>query len=108
MRPSRPLIEHVLIIGSVTCGRTGRRESPMQGDQALVLGGGGVAGIAWITGLLTGLAVAGQDVTGADVVMTPDPASAAAIGANPLDPASRVPAAEAGLAQGRGGLVEAG
>ena len=69
--------------------------SPMQGDQALVLGSGGVAGIAWITGLLTGLAVAGQ-------------ASAAAIGANPLDPATRVPVAEAGLAQGRGGLVDAG
>jgi NTE family protein len=32
--------------------------------EALVLGGGGVAGIAWITGLLTGLADAGQDVTG--------------------------------------------
>jgi NTE family protein len=41
----------------------------MQGNQALVLGGGGVAGIAWITGLLTGLAVAGQDVTGADVII---------------------------------------
>ena len=41
----------------------------MQGDQALVLGGGGVAGIAWITGLLAGLAVAGQDVTGADVII---------------------------------------
>jgi len=42
------------------------------------------------------------------IVMVPDPASAAAIGANPLDPATRVPAAEAGLAQGRGGLVDAG
>jgi NTE family protein len=41
----------------------------VQGDQALVLGGGGVAGIAWITGLLTGLAVAGHDVTGADVII---------------------------------------
>ena len=38
-------------------------------DEALVLGGGGVAGIAWMTGLLTGLAEAGQDVTGADVVI---------------------------------------
>ncbi len=37
--------------------------------EALVLGGGGVAGIAWITGLLTGLAEAGQDVTGADVIV---------------------------------------
>ncbi|MYX38926.1 MULTISPECIES: patatin-like phospholipase family protein [unclassified Streptomyces] len=36
---------------------------------ALVLGGGGVAGIAWITGLLTGLADAGQDVTGAGVLV---------------------------------------
>jgi NTE family protein len=37
---------------------------------ALVLGGGGVAGIAWITGLLAGLADAGQDVTAAaDVII---------------------------------------
>src|ERR1700684_2280626 len=35
----------------------------------LVLGGGGVAGIAWMTGLLAGLADAGQDVTGADLVI---------------------------------------
>jgi len=38
-------------------------------DQALVLGGGGIAGIAWMTGLLAGLADAGQDVTGADLVI---------------------------------------
>jgi NTE family protein len=38
-------------------------------DHALVLGGGGVAGIAWITGVLTGLADTGQDVTGADVII---------------------------------------
>jgi NTE family protein len=38
-------------------------------DQALVLGGGGVAGIAWMTGLLAGLAGAGQDVSGADLVI---------------------------------------
>jgi NTE family protein len=37
-------------------------------------------------------------------VLTPDAASAAAIGANPLDPATRTPAAQAGLAQGRAGL----
>ena len=36
---------------------------------ALVLGGGGVAGIAWITGLLSGLADAGQGATGADVIV---------------------------------------
>jgi NTE family protein len=38
-------------------------------SETLVLGGGGVAGIAWITGLLTGLADAGRDVTGADVII---------------------------------------
>jgi NTE family protein len=41
----------------------------MADGRALVLGGGGVAGISWITGLLAGLADAGQDVTGADVVI---------------------------------------
>jgi NTE family protein len=35
----------------------------------LVLGGGGVAGVAWITGILAGLADAGQDVTDADLVI---------------------------------------
>ncbi len=38
-------------------------------DHTLVLGGGGLAGIAWITGLLAGLADAGQDVTGADLII---------------------------------------
>jgi NTE family protein len=41
----------------------------MANGHALVLGGGGVAGIAWMTGLLTGLAEAGQDVAGADVII---------------------------------------
>jgi len=37
--------------------------------RALVLGGGGVAGIGWQTGLLFGLSEAGVDVTVADVVI---------------------------------------
>jgi NTE family protein len=49
-----------------------------------------------------------RDRGSAVIVMVPDQASAAAIGANPLDPATRIPAAEAGLAQGRGGLADAG
>lgn len=36
---------------------------------ALVLGGGGVTGIAWELGLLTGLARRGLDLTGADIVI---------------------------------------
>ncbi|WP_372667790.1 patatin-like phospholipase family protein [Amycolatopsis kentuckyensis] len=39
------------------------------GGQGLVLGGGGVAGVAWMTGLLTGLAEHGQDLTGADLLV---------------------------------------
>jgi NTE family protein len=37
--------------------------------EALVLGGGGIAGIAWMTGLLTGLADASQDVTKVDTII---------------------------------------
>jgi len=37
--------------------------------RALVLGGGGVAGIGWQTGLLFGLSEAGIDVTGAELVI---------------------------------------
>jgi len=39
------------------------------GRRGLVLGGGGVTGIAWMTGLLAGLAEAGTDLTAADVVV---------------------------------------
>jgi NTE family protein len=38
-------------------------------QRALVLGGGGITGIAWEVGMLKGLADAGVDVTGADVVV---------------------------------------
>jgi NTE family protein len=45
-------------------------EGPPRSDRrALVLGGGGVAGIAWHTGALLGLAGAGLDVDGGDVVV---------------------------------------
>ncbi|QFG20075.1 patatin-like phospholipase family protein [Actinomadura sp. WMMB 499] len=37
--------------------------------RALVLGGGGVAGIAWLTGVLAGLAEEGTDVTGAGLLV---------------------------------------
>jgi len=39
------------------------------GTTALVLGGGGIAGIAWEIGILEGLARAGVDLTDADVVI---------------------------------------
>ncbi|WP_051179435.1 patatin-like phospholipase family protein [Nocardia concava] len=40
----------------------------MTTERALVLGGGGVAGIAWATGIVAGLADAGVDVTEADLL----------------------------------------
>lgn len=50
----------------------------MQG-RALVLGGGGVAGIAWLTGLMKGLADAGVELLDADLILgTSAGASAAA------------------------------
>ena len=36
--------------------------------RALVLGGGGVTGVAWELGLLAGLAARGLDVTGAELI----------------------------------------
>jgi NTE family protein len=50
----------------------------MAPDQALVLGGGGVAGIAWMTGLLTGLAEAGHDRTSAGLIVGTSAGSAVA------------------------------
>ena len=45
-----------------------RRPSP-HGSRALVLGGGGSAGNAWLIGVIAGLLEAGVDVTGADLVI---------------------------------------
>ncbi|MCO6005045.1 patatin-like phospholipase family protein [Actinoallomurus purpureus] len=46
--------------------------------RALVLGGGGLAGIAWETGVLTGLTDAGVDVRGADLIVGTSAGSAVA------------------------------
>src|SRR5215510_13385362 len=40
---------------------------PAMAGRALVLGGGGVTGVAWELGLLAGLAEAGLDLTDADL-----------------------------------------
>jgi NTE family protein len=47
-------------------------------DRALVLGGGGVAGIAWITGLLFGLSEEGVDLRNADLIVGTSAGSAVA------------------------------
>ena len=74
----------------------------MNASQALVLGGGGVAGVAWMTGLLTGLADAGEDVTEADLIIgTSAGASVAAM------LGSRLPLAELFARQSDPGLQSA-
>ncbi|MFG3015267.1 patatin-like phospholipase family protein [Streptomyces cinerochromogenes] len=47
-------------------------------SEALVLGGGGVGGIGWLTGVLAGLADAGRDVTGAGLLVGTSAGSAVA------------------------------
>jgi NTE family protein len=44
-------------------------DEPGRGRTALVLGGGGITGIAWELGILAGLAEAGVDLSDADVVV---------------------------------------
>jgi len=46
---------------------------------ALVLGGGGVTGIAWQTGLLAGLAAQGVDLSGADLIVGTSAGSAVGV-----------------------------
>lgn len=79
-----------------------------------------MAGVAWELGILTGLHDGGVVVRGADIitgtageaaaleregsqvlVIAPDAASTGASSMNPLDPATRLPSALAGRAQGR-------
>jgi NTE family protein len=55
------------------------RRIPAAGDRALVLGGGGSAGNAWVIGVIAGLFDAGLDVTEADLIVgTSSGATAAA------------------------------
>jgi len=56
-------------------------QAPRQGsaDRALVLGGGGSAGNAWVIGVVAGLFDAGVDVTAADLVIGTSAGSTAAV-----------------------------
>ena len=79
--------------------------APAVGERALVLGGGGGTGNAWVIGVIAGLFEAGLDVTGADLVIgtssgstaaaqvtsaTPTELFAAALAAAPQPPARTV------------------
>ncbi|GAA3342620.1 patatin-like phospholipase family protein [Curtobacterium pusillum] len=53
--------------------------SPSKGRRALVLGGGGSTGNAWLIGVVAGLFDAGLDVTGADLTIGTSAGSTAAV-----------------------------
>ncbi|MFL6268330.1 MAG: patatin-like phospholipase family protein, partial [Actinomycetes bacterium] len=85
------------------------------GERALVLGGGGSAGNAWLIGVIAGLSGAGLDVTEADLVIgTSAGATAAAqlAGAPPsellADILSAAPPQRTGPAGHAGGRVPSG
>ena len=73
---------------------------------ALVLGGGGITGIAWETGLVAGLADAGVHLSGADLVIGTSAGSVVAAqltsGADPARPV-RAPAGASVGGEGRPG-----
>src|SRR3954469_10978017 len=54
------------------------RRGRAAGERALVLGGGGSTGNAWLIGVIAGLCDAGLDVTGADLIIGTSAGSAAA------------------------------
>ena len=54
------------------------RRAPAAGERALVLGGGGSAGNAWLIGVIAGLFDAGLDVTEADLIIGTSAGSTAA------------------------------
>src|SRR3954447_2200201 len=92
--------------------RGGRRRARVSGMRALVLGGGGITGIAWELGVIAGLAQEGVRLADADVVVGTSAGSV--VGAQLLSGAPleelyarqlRPPTAEIAAALGVGGLT---
>jgi NTE family protein len=63
------------------------RRAPAAGERALVLGGGGAAGNAWLIGVIAGLSDAGVDVTEADLIIGTSAGSTAAAQITSASPA---------------------
>src|SRR5579863_6891165 len=84
-------------------------------ERALVLGGGGSAGNAWLIGVIAGLADAGLDVTGADLIIGTSAGSTAAAQITSASPArlladilSAAPSQRTGPVGSDGGRVPMG
>src|SRR4030095_2505971 len=75
------------------------------GERALVLGGGGSVGNAWLIGVITGLFDAGLDVTEADLIIGTSAGSTAAAHITSATPPERLPPILAAAPQPRSGPV---
>ena len=76
------------LTASSTAGIDATPRMPRSGERALVLGGGGSTGNAWLIGVIAGLSGAGLDVTDADLVIGTSAGSTAAAqisGATPAE-----------------------
>jgi NTE family protein len=81
------------------------RRVPAAGERALVLGGGGSAGNAWLIGVIAGLFHAGLDVTEADLVIGTSAGSTAAAQITSATPTELLAAILAAAPQPRTGPV---
>jgi NTE family protein len=84
------------------------RQAPAAGERALVLGGGGSTGNAWLIGVTAGLLDAGLDVTEADLIVGTSAGSTAAAQITSASPAELFAAILAAAPQHRSGPVNSG
>ena len=82
------------------------RRAPAAGERALVLGGGGSTGNAWLIGVIAGLSDAGLDVTEADLIIGTSAGSTAAAQITSASPTELLAAILAAAPQQRTGPVE--
>src|SRR5688500_3053933 len=81
------------------------RRAPAAGERALVLGGGGSTGNAWLIGVIAGLFEAGLDVTDADLTIGTSAGSTAAAQIASATPTELLAAILAAAPQQRTGRV---
>jgi NTE family protein len=82
------------------------RRAPAAGERALVLGGGGSTGNAWLIGVIAGLFDAGLDVTQADLIIGTSAGSTAAAQITSATPTELLAAILAAAPQQRTGPVK--
>jgi NTE family protein len=82
------------------------RRAPAAGERALVLGGGGSTGNAWLIGVIAGLFDAGLDVTEADLIIGTSAGSTAAAQITSASPTELLAAILAAAPQQRTGAVK--